>query len=259
MFDRGSGPPLVVVPGLQGRWEWMRPALRELAGCCRAISYSLCGDIGSRRQVDPALGFDSYVAQLGAVMDEAGIERAAICGVSFGGFVAVRYAAVHPERVSAVVLVSAPAPGFVPSPQQARWLSRPWLSAPAFVATAPVRLWPEIRASLSTWRSRLRFAVAQTARVAAAPMVPGLMASRMAGTQQIDFRADCARIQAPALVITGEESLDRVVPVPVTRSYTTLIPGARYEILTGTGHIGAMTQPSRFARIVCEFVHASHY
>ena len=47
MFDRGSGPPLIVVPGVQGRWEWMQPALIALSRSCRTISYSLCGDIGS--------------------------------------------------------------------------------------------------------------------------------------------------------------------------------------------------------------------
>ena len=41
MFDQGHGPAVVVVQGLHGRWEWMKPALVELAGRCRTISYSL--------------------------------------------------------------------------------------------------------------------------------------------------------------------------------------------------------------------------
>ena len=148
MFDQGEGPPLVVVPGLHGRWEWARPALRQLAEKCRTISYSLCGDIGSRRRLDPTLGFENYVRQLDAVLDEAGIQRAAICGVSFGGFVALRYAIARPDRVSALVLASAPGPGFRPNAQQSRWLSSPWGSAPGFVLTAPFRLWPEIRTAI---------------------------------------------------------------------------------------------------------------
>src|SRR5919201_2260350 len=109
MFDQGTGPPLVVIPGLQGRWEWTKPTLRELATECRVISYSLCGDIGSGRTVDARLGFDNYVRQLDDVLDRAGLRRAAICGISFGGFVAVHYAAVRAARGSAVVLASAPA------------------------------------------------------------------------------------------------------------------------------------------------------
>jgi len=58
VFDRGSGPPVIVVPGLQGRWEWARPALHRLASTCRAISYSLSGDFGSGRRLQHELGFD---------------------------------------------------------------------------------------------------------------------------------------------------------------------------------------------------------
>ena len=47
MFDQGSGPPLIVVPGVQGRWEWLAPALGALQKRCRTISFTLCGDIRS--------------------------------------------------------------------------------------------------------------------------------------------------------------------------------------------------------------------
>ena len=72
MFDQGKGPAVVVVPGVQGRWEWMKPALVELAGRCHTISYSLRGDIGSGEKADPALGFDNYLGQLDAVLDRLG-------------------------------------------------------------------------------------------------------------------------------------------------------------------------------------------
>ena len=259
MFDAGVGPPLVVVPGLQGRWEWTKPALSSLAERCRTISYSLCGDIGSRHRFERTLGFESYVRQLQAVLDEAAVERAAICGVSFGGLVAVRFAALHPERVSALVLASAPAPGWQPTPQQSRWLARPWISTPAFVLTAPCRVWPEISAAIPPWGPRIRFFVRQAIRCAAAPMSPGLMASRIRCAAGIDFSADCCRIGAATLVLTGEEELDRVVPVDSTRYYASLIPGAEYRMLPQTGHMGLITQPAMFADVVSGFVHAHHH
>lgn len=258
MFDNGTGPPLVVIPGLQGRWEWTMPALSRLACDCRTLSYSLCGDLGSGRRLDETLGFENYVRQLDQVLDEAGVERAAICGVSFGGLVAVRYAALRPERVSALVLASAPAPGWQPNPQQSRWLSRPWLSAPAFVLSSPARVWPEISAALPAWPTRLRFFVTQGLRCAAAPMIPGLMASRIRCAAAVDFFSDCGRIGVPTLVLSGEEGLDRVVPVNSTRSYASLIPGAEYRMLPRTGHMGLLTQPNLFAEIVSGFVHAHH-
>jgi pimeloyl-ACP methyl ester carboxylesterase len=258
MFDRGSGPPLVIVPGVQGRWEWMRPALRELQKHVRTITYSLSGDVGSALRSKPTDGFDTYIRQLDGVFENCRLERAALCGVSYGGFIALRYAAQHPERVSALILTSAPAPGWVPNAQQQRYIARPWQSFPRFLVTAPERLWPEIQAGLETWRSRLAFTVSHAARVLAAPATPSLMAGRVTLQQQLDFEPDCARVVAPTLVITGEAGLDRIVPVEVTRRYETLIPGTRHVTLEHTGHLGMLMQPARFAEIVNEFVHANH-
>lgn len=256
MFDQGTGPVVAVVPGVQGRWEWMAPALRRLATRCRVISYSLSGDLGSGRTADVTLGFEAYVRQLDDVLDAAGVQSAAICGVSFGGFIALRYAALRRARVRALVLASAPPPGWQPTQQQARWIARPWLSAPAFVATSPFRLWPEVCAAHPSAMARVGFFVRQGLRAAASPMIPSLMARRIRETQHLDFGPDCARVDVPTLVVTGEEQLDRVVPVDGTRTYASLIRDARYEVLAGTGHIGVLTQPDRFADIISGFVHA---
>ena len=247
MFDKGSGLPLVVIPGVQGRWEWMRPALRALARRCRTISYSL------PRVED----FDEFVAQMDAALDNRGIERAAICGVSFGGLIALKYAAARPARTKALILVSTPSPSWAPSPMQARYLARPWLSAPAFFAKAPLRAWPEIAAAIDEWPSRMRFCVTHAVRVAAAPVDPAQMAKRIELKPGPDLCADCARVTAATLVITGEDALDTVVPVASTAEYARLIPGARHETMDHTGHLGLITQPERFARIVGEFINAT--
>ena len=256
MFDKGKGPPVVMIQGLHGRWEWSRLALEELASGCRTISYSLAGDLGSGRRYDPALGFENHMRHLDEILDKAGVERAALCGVSFGGFVAVRYAATRPDRVSALVLASAPSPGWCPTPQQARWLARPWLSTPIFVATTPLRVWPEVRRALRALPASLRFLASQGIRAAVFPCIPSLMSARIRDARATDFAPDCARIQAPTLVVTGEAELDRVVPVATTQSYAALIKGARLETLEDTGHLGVLTRPKRFAQLVSEFVHA---
>jgi pimeloyl-ACP methyl ester carboxylesterase len=237
----------------------MQPALLKLARQCRTISYSLAGDIRTKYAADAEHVFDNYLRQVDAVFDRTGIQRSALCGVSYGGFVALRYAATRPERVSSLILVSAPAPGWQPSDQQSHYLARPWLSAPAFVVTSPLRVWPEISAAVRPWGSRLRFLLTHGVRIALAPMIPSAVASRVRAQQQLDFRADCDLVRAPTLIVTGDEALDSVVPVEVTQQYRHLIPGARYEKMDHTGHIGMLTQPERFANIVCSFVHATHH
>jgi 3-oxoadipate enol-lactonase len=259
MMDEGQGPPVIVIPGIQGRWEWMTPALRELRPTCRTVSYTLSGDHGSGVAHDPALGFENYVRQLDAVFARTHLARAALCGVSFGGFIALRYAALRPHRVSALILVSAPAPGWRPSAQQQRYLSMPRLRAPLFALSAPKRLWMEVHSALPSWTARARFAVTQSVRVLRSPLVPTRAALRIVEQQAIDFSADTAAVRAPTLVVTGDDGLDTVVPPSLTREYLTMIPGARYERLEGTGHMGMLTQPARFARIVSEFVNANNH
>jgi len=257
VFDQGQGTALIVIPGVQGRWEWMKPTLDELGKRCRALSYTLCGDIGSGMKFDRALGFDNFVRQLDAVFEHAGIDRAALCGVSYGGFIALRYAAMRPDRVSSLVFASSPAPGWIPDERQRRYVARPWQSAPAFVAGAPLRLWPEIHAAYDTRRERLSFVIRHAARVVAAPIVPPLMAARVALQQQMDFTPDCAQVRVPTLIVTGEDDLDRVVPAEVTRRYRQLIPGARYVQMKRSGHIGLLTHPAQFADIVTGFINGN--
>ena len=248
MFDEGSGPAVVVIPGVQGRWEWMSPALRALSARCRVISYSL----------GAAKTFEELVAQVDRVLDERGVREAAICGVSFGGLIATKYAAARPERTTALVVVSTPSPAWTPSAEQTRYLESPWLSTPSFLVTSPGRMWPEIAAAIDGWPSRLRFCAEHVARIVAAPIVPAQMAALMKLSPGIELRDDCARVQARALVISGTPDLDRVVPASSTREFVQLFREAEYAMMDRTGHIGLVTQPERFARIVGEFLNGNH-
>lgn len=258
MFDQGAGKTIVVVQPLQGRWEWTRPLLVELARQAHVISYSLSGERGSRTRMDDEAGFDAFVAQLRDVMDAAGVRQAALCGISFGGAVAARFAAQYPERVSHLVIASSPGPGWRPNATQARYVARPWRSMPAFTVGALGRVVPEIASSLASWPSRVGFAARYGLIALRYPVMPHLMARRVRLLEQIDLASDCSRITAPTLVLTGERDLDRVVPLESTRRYVDLIPGARYVMIERTGHLGVLTQPRQFASLVSNFVNGDH-
>jgi pimeloyl-ACP methyl ester carboxylesterase len=259
MFDEGQGPAVVVIPGVQGRWEWMEPGLRALSKRCRTISYTLCGGFGSGVKLDPALGFENFVRQIDGVFERTGLRTAAICGVSYGGFIALRYAAVRPERVASLIFVSAPSPGWTPSERQARNIARPWLSTPGFLLSSPLRVWPEIRMAFDSVGAAMAFMARHALRVLAAPVVPASMAAKVRLQQTNDFEGDCSRVGAPTLVITGEDGTDTVVPTESTRRYEQLIRGAQFQRLERSGHLGLITRPERFAEIVSGFVHANRH
>lgn len=246
----------MVVQPLQGRWEWTRPLLHRLARRNRVISYSLCGDIGSGRRANG--GFDEYVTQLREVMDTAGVRQAALFGISFGGTVATRFAAEFPERVTRLVIASSPGPGWKANAVQAGYVARPWLSMPAFALGAVSRVLPEMTAAIDGWMARTAFVLKYGGIVLRYPMLPHLMARRVRQMEQLDLVADCRRVAAPTLVMTGDPALDHVVPIDSTRGYAACINDARCVLMENTGHLGVLTRPQEFADVVSEFVNASH-
>jgi len=253
MIDLGHGAPVVLVPGLQGRWEWMQPTVELLAEHYRVIAYSLCDERSSDCPWDPALGFENYVRQVGDVLDRAGLERATLIGVSYGGLIATEFAARHPERVSNLVLASALPTDWTPDARARFYMRAPRLLSPMFVATSPLRLQPEVRAAFPVFRDRVRFMLEHGLRVARAPMSAVKMARRIHWAQAHCF-AEPSAVNAPVLVITGEPALDRVVPVAVSERNITRLRAVRHVVLPHTGHLGIVTRPDRFRTVVDEFL-----
>jgi 3-oxoadipate enol-lactonase len=245
--DRGTGESLILVPGVQGRWEWMRPTVDALARRFRVITCSLPGEPGGGRG---AGGFEACLAQIDEALAFGRCDRAILCGVSYGGLVAVSYASARPAGVSRLVLVSAPAPAWTPDARVQRYAKAPATSALAFVAGAPARLGREITAAIPDRRGRLAATAGYLFSIVRYSPSPRRMAARVRQLAGRDFGADARRVQVPTLVITGEPSLDRVVPVEGTREYLALIPGSVGATLERTGHIGPITRPDAFAEIV---------
>lgn len=253
MIDRGAGIPIVLIPGLQGRWEWMRPTIDALARHHRVLTFSLCDEPTSGFPCDPANGFTNFIEQIDLALDRSGVERAAVVGVSYGGLIAAEFAGRRPQCVTRLVLTSALHHSWQPDPLQRRCLKSPRLMSPLFVATAPSRLRPELRAALPDWRARWRFSSRQAVQTVLSPTTPTRMARRIAWAQSHRF-ASPHSVKAPALVVTGEAPLDRVLPVGVTRRYLADIDSARHVVLAYTGHIGSVTRPDEFAAMVSSFV-----
>jgi pimeloyl-ACP methyl ester carboxylesterase len=254
VIDIGTGYPIVLIPGIQGRWEWMRPAVDALRAGHRVLSFSL-------QEARPQMaGDDSFAAWLhavDAVLDRARERRVALVGVSFGGLIAAQYAARRPERVSALVLASTPPPDWRPDRRQAMYMRFPRLAVPFFAARGFARLVPEVFAARPTWPLRLRLGSEYAVRVLRAPISPRLMARWVRELREAPLSRDVRKIVAPTLVLTGESRLDRVVPVASSLTYLHLIPGAQHAVLPDTGHVGLVTRPYRFAEMVGQFVQAA--
>jgi pimeloyl-ACP methyl ester carboxylesterase len=106
---------------------------------------------------------------------------------------------------------------------------------------------------MSNRKARLKFSLDALRIGLGAPVSIGAMAERARLTTSDGAARDCACITAPTLIITGEPHLDRVVPVESSAEYERLIPNARRVMLRGTGHLGSMTRPRKFAALIRAF------
>jgi 3-oxoadipate enol-lactonase len=254
MLDVGSGPTLLLIPGIQGRWEWMQPSIDALAREFRVITASLPGEPGVNMPFDKETSFDSFVGHIDSVLDAANVADAVVCGVSFGGLIALRYAARRSSRVRGLILVSTPGPRWKLRPRLAWYARWPTLGTPLFALGAVRRYWKELRAIYPGLPAQLSVSAATGWRVVTAPAIPYRMSRRARLAENQDFEADCAGVMVPTLVVTGERELDQVVPSDDTMRYVTLIPGARFQLFERTGHLGSVLAPERFAAIVSRFL-----
>jgi pimeloyl-ACP methyl ester carboxylesterase len=120
----GAGPPVALLhPGLWDARTW-DAQFGVFAQGYRVVRYDLRG-YGRSSRPEPGVAY-SHVRDLVAVLDAAGVERAAMVGNSFGGGVALDVALVHPDRVMALVLVASALGGLEDTDEDEAWWEERW-------------------------------------------------------------------------------------------------------------------------------------
>ena len=252
----GSGPDLVLVGDwtlpLEGRWDEPRTAgpLRRLSSFSRMLTF----DRGGTGLSDPVTLVDMstverWAEDLATAMDAAGMERAVILGAQDGGHVAQLFAATHPERTTALVLMNAvtrvPTEAGVSGPSQGEEqalvasIDEWWGSTVYFQVTAP---------SLAGDRELLKRLARQVRHQAS----PGTAQAVLSLLIQIDTSAILPAIRVPTLVLHA--SRDPWHGVAEGRLLAQAIPKAQLREIDGGDHLWWSDNPDGFLDEVEEFV-----
>lgn len=101
----GEGVPVLFIHGFSHHRHVWDELIDELPDAHRAITYDLRGHGDSPWSIERDYQVDDHAADVGRVLDQLSLERAILVGHSLGGLAAIRFAARHPDRVLALVLV----------------------------------------------------------------------------------------------------------------------------------------------------------
>lgn len=224
-----------------GFWSAVMPALADERP---VIALEFPGLGASPMLPHPAVdGFADQVAQTIAAEVPGG--RAAVCGLSLGGYAALALAARTPERVAALVLADTRAEADTPEAQEGRHaaaaLVRAEGAAPFLDDFIPRLVAPGDHASLSAARA-----------IADAQEPEGIARALEALAGRADRRIDLPRMAMPALVIVG--SRDALTPLPFAQTMVDGLPDSELVVIPGAGHLTALEAPDAFTETVRGFL-----
>ena len=247
----GTGPiDVVVVPGFVTHLDlmWDLPIAKqfeERGRYTRAVMFDKRGTGLSDRSM--GLGsVEDRMDDIRAVMDAAGLERAALHGVSEGGPMAIMFAATYPERVSALVLQGT----FARILADVDYKGLPPKFVDGYVESIEAR-WGTGDVISTFLQSEAGTVDAATlARYERSSCTPRMAAQLMRHNMAIDVREVLPVIDVPTLVLhhTG----DPVVPVGRAHHLAEHIPGARMVEMPGDVHFGP--ESAAFSPVVAEFL-----
>jgi 3-oxoadipate enol-lactonase len=248
----GSGETVVLIhAGIADSRMW-DPQWGRYAERYQVIRYDMRGFGRSPLPPEPY----QHAQDLLDLLDELGVERAALVGVSLGGRVALEATLARPNLVSALVLVGPGLPGTPWSEDVVGYGTEEMRllldGAPDAAAELTARFWVDgVGREPEDVDAAVRQQVRDMQRLAYDnDLEAGDAADELVLVE--DVAGHIGDVPAPTLIVVGEH--DRPDMQRIADRLAAEIPGARLERMPGTAHVPSMERPDEFDRIVLDFL-----
>src|SRR5687767_4855682 len=233
---RGQGTPFVLLHGYpldNHLWDDIAPLLEDTFDL---IQPDLRG-FGKFTTVESPYIMDDYASDIAGLLDQLGIQKAAIAGHSMGGYVALAFARLYPERVSGLGLVSTQVLADPPDRKEARYKSAADVSEKGIGGVV------EAMVPKFTSDERLQGIARETMeRQQPAAFIGALRAM----AERTDSSSLLSSFKFPVVIIHGEA--DALIPIDRAREVKIAVPSAHLVELKGTGHMPMMEAKEETAR-----------
>jgi 3-oxoadipate enol-lactonase len=244
----GTGPPLVLLHAFPLNRAMWRPQVAALRDRFTVVTPDLRG-FGESEAPPGPLTMDDYAADVLAMLDALGYNRAVIGGCSMGGYVLFRVLAAAAGRASALIIADSRAESDTEEGRHRR------------VATierirreGPMGFLEEFAGNLvgPTTKAQRPGVMAAVRQIIGSPDPQGLTAALSAMASRPDSRPLLASISVPTLVVVGEE--DTLTPPASSEAMVEALPAGRLVKISGAGHLANLEVPEAFNRAVREFL-----
>jgi pimeloyl-ACP methyl ester carboxylesterase len=244
--EAGSGLPLVLLHAFPLSSRMWQAQLDTLPGPDGSAARVLAPDLrgfGAAPLTGDSPSLDVLADDIALLLDQEGIDRAVVGGLSMGGYVAMAFARRHGDRLSGLLLADTKAG---PDTEQAR-ANRERI-ARAVLAQDSVRLlveetMPTPQLGETTARERPEVVSRVRGMIEEAPPKAVAWAQRAMAARG-DSLETLAGTAVPALVLVGED--DAITPIEDARAMAEVLPDARLSTLPEAGHLSALETPDAF-------------
>jgi pimeloyl-ACP methyl ester carboxylesterase len=247
--EDGEGPTVVGLHGLTAtrRYVLMGSRTLERSGR-RVVLYDARGHGASTPPPDGDYSYGALAGDLAAVLDALEIEHTVLVGASMGAHTALRFALEHPERVSALALVT---PGYDPEEpplRLARWdaLARGLREGgiDGFIAAYEFDRLP------AAWRASVELVIRQ--RLGAHRSLDAEALSAVPRSPPFGSWQALAAIAIPTLVVASRDESDPDHPLALAQAYAGAIAGARL-VVEDEGRSPIAWQGGQLSRLLLDF------
>ncbi len=254
--EAGSGVPVIFVHEFAGDMASWEPQLRTFGMRYRAIAYNARGYPPSDVPPTPA-SYSQERARLDilAVLDQLGLEKAHIVGLSMGGFAALHFGIHHSDRALSVTVGGC---GYGAEPDKREQFKVEANATADLIQNAGMEQFAD---TYSLGPTRVQFQnknprgwqefrdqLAGHSALGSANTMRGVQAER---PSLFDLKGAMAGITAPTLVLTGDEDWPCLLPGVMMKE---TIPTAALVVMANCGHTINIEEPDSFNRIVLDFL-----
>ena len=246
--ENGQGVPLLLIHGFPHDHALWEPQLDGLQDAARVIAPDLRG-FGLVEEIPQVMTMDDYAADIKALLDQLGIEKAVIGGLSMGGYVALAFAANYPEALRGLVLCNTRAVADNEQARAGRYATAQKALDEGMVPIAEAMLPKMISERSALANPDLSMAVENLI----ARQSPEAVAAAARGMAiRPDRTTVLADIKVPVLVITG--SADTLIPPAESEAMASKIPDCEVVVIPNVAHLSNLEDPEAFNAAVRKFL-----